>query len=230
MVRELFTKALRELRDDILVMASQVAQELRLALAALNTLDVEMAKQVNALDRMVNQSRFDIEERCFTLVATQQPTAGDLRLIFAVTNMIVDLERMGDQTKGIAKVIPELAKHPEQTRPLELKQMGQVVSDMLNQAMVAYSEDNVELAKQVIARDDEVDQLYANVFTQVVYMMARVDSPDKVTAAYELLRAARELERFGDLATNIADRSIYLVTGTRPEARPDATAGNRGSS
>jgi phosphate transport system protein len=82
-------------------MGSYVGEELHLAMAALENLDEETARQVYSLDRSVNEIRFAIEEKCFTLLATQQPAASDLRLVFSAANMIVDLERMGDQTKGI---------------------------------------------------------------------------------------------------------------------------------
>jgi phosphate transport system protein len=217
MTRVAFDVALGELRDRILVMGSQVQEELRLALAALDALDVELASQVQALDREVNHARFSIEEDCFTLIVTQQPAASDLRRIYAATHMSVDIERMGDQAKGIAKVVPHLREFPDLARPVELKQMGELVSVMLSDALIAYSDSDVELAKNVAARDDEVDALYATVSNQVMYQLARTESPERVSAWYEILRAARELERFGDLATNVAERSIYLVTGDMPD-------------
>src|SRR5690606_39641484 len=97
MPRHYFDLALRELRDQILTMGSYVAEELRLAMAALEALDEEAARQVYEMDRSVNDIRFAIEEQCFTLIVTQQPAARDLRLVFAAANMIVDLERMGGQ-------------------------------------------------------------------------------------------------------------------------------------
>ncbi|NJN82668.1 MAG: phosphate signaling complex protein PhoU [Caldilineaceae bacterium] len=220
-VRERFDRALSELRDDILLMGSRVEQELRLALVALEKLDTDMAHEVFEADKLVNRERFAIEEKCFMLIATQQPAARDLRAIITATNMIVDLERMGDQAKGIAKVIPHLLKYPSQERPPELKEMGVQVATMLKQAMLAYANNSIDVARMVAAQDDEVDELYGKVFTQVMAQMAEFQNPDRVEAAYELLRAARELERFGDLATNIAERTIYLITGSMDEINVD---------
>ena len=219
--RAYFDQQLSKLHDDILSMGRLVEAELKLAVDAYNSLDREKAKEVYAVDKEVNQARYSIEEECFTLIVTQQPAAGDLRTIVTALNVIVDLERMGDQAKGIAKVIPHLIKNPDQPRPPELMQMSAMVGSMLNQVMLAYDHSNVDLARIVANQDDEVDGLYARVFNQIMSQMADVDDPDKVEAAYELLRVARELERFGDLATNVAERVIYLVTGSFDEINVD---------
>jgi len=220
-MRERFERKLGELRDEILKMGSVIDEELKLAMQALANLDTNLASQVHEVDQAVNEMRFNIEEECFALIVTQQPAARDLRAIVAVMNMIVDLERMGDQAKGIAKLIPHLVKAPPRSQPSELKQMGNMVGTMLRQSMTAYAHKNIDLAKLVTTQDDEVDRLYAQLFTQIMQQMAETGSPDKVESRYELLRAARELERFGDLATNVAERVIYIVTGHLHETNVD---------
>ncbi len=216
-VRAHFDRKLSELRDGILLMGSRVEEELKLALEALATLNTDKANEVFAADRIVNRLRFEIEEQCFSLIVTQQPAARDLRTIMTAMNVIVDLERMGDQTKGIAKVIPHLLKYPLVERPPELRQMGELVGRMLNQVLLAYARANVDLARVIAHQDDEVDTLYAQVFGKIMMQMAQTNDPQRIEAHYELLRVARELERFGDLATNIAERIVYLVTGTFEE-------------
>lgn len=216
MTRELFEQQLSEMRDGVTLMGSQVAEELQTALTALATQDQALAAQVPAMDRIVNQTRFDIEELCFTVIATQQPTARDLRLIFTVANMIVDLERMGDQAKGIAKLIPDLAVQPAPLIPVEIQQMGRLVSDILDQALRAHAEHEIALAEEAMGRDREVDALYASVFTKVMLMMVQADTPETARTAHNILRVGRELERFGDLASNIAERCVYLITGAMP--------------
>lgn len=222
-MRAQFTQALRDLRDDILMMGSLVQEQHSLTLHALENLDVKAAAEVIAMDRQINEQRFEIEEKCLVLVSTQQPTARDVRLIFAATNMIVDLERMGDQCKGVARVIPTLLKHPGLSRPAELQRMGREVGQMLQDVLRAYAHDDVELANKTCEVDDQIDALYANVFTQVLYTMARLENTDEIEAVYHQLRAAREFERFGDLVTNVAERSIYLVTGSMRELNPEET-------
>jgi phosphate transport system protein len=219
--RAYFDRMLDELRDNILLMGSRVGEELKLAVRAYDELDLDLAADVFEADKAVNQARFDIEEECFTLIVTQQPAARDLRAIVTAMNVIVDLERMGDQAKGIAKIIPHLLKNPQQERPQELMDMAEEVGEMLDQSMVAYANGNVDLARVVAQQDDKVDALYARVFTKIMDKMAATGNTDKVEAAYELLRVARELERFGDLATNIAERTIYLVTGNFDEVNLD---------
>lgn len=220
-IRQRFEQQLEELRTDVLKMGSMVEDELHVAMSALETLNTERARQVFALDNEVNLIRFEIEEKCFGLIVTQQPAARDLRSIVTVMNMIVDLERMGDQAKGIAKVIPHMVQSPDIPRPAELYQMGAKVGRMLNQTMTAYAHDNIDLARSVAKQDDEVDALYAQIFGEIMAHMADAKTPDKIEATYEALRAARELERFGDLATNLAERVIYMVTGRIQEINID---------
>jgi phosphate transport system protein len=220
-MRDFFHQRLTELRDDILKMGSMVEDELDLALRGLEKLDIDLANQVFEADEKVNQMRFSIESKCFELIVTQQPAARDLRAIVAVMNMIVDLERMGDQAKGIAKIIPHLVEYPHRPKPPELMPMGDMVGKMLNQSMTAYAQKDIKLAQKVADQDDQVDGLYARVFTQIMETMADTKKQKKVEACYEVLRSARELERFGDLATNIAERVIYIVTGNLHEMNID---------
>jgi phosphate transport system protein len=137
-------------------------------------------------------------------------------MIFAAVNMIVDLERMGDQTKGVAKLIPDFKAHVTVVRPPELKQMAHLVASMFDDALRAYAEGDAEVSRTIPPRDDEVDTLFANIFTQTMFALAQTDDPARVQVTYNILRAAREFERFGDLVSNFSDRSIYLVTGVRP--------------
>jgi phosphate transport system protein len=221
-MRDQFQRQMTRLRDEILTMGSIVGEEMELALRALNRLDVDLAQQVRTTDKTINAIRFRIEADCSALIATQQPAAGDMRSLITVMNMIVDLERMGDQAKGIAKVIPHLYEHSHVPLPTALQHMGKMGLAMLRDAMTAYSKEDVELAKQVIDQDREVDRLFTQVYNTVMEQMARAKEPNKIEANYHLLRVARELERFADLATNLADRSIYQVTGNLQQAVADA--------
>ena len=221
-LRAHFEQKLNDLRDDILHMGRLVEDELNLALAAFRDLDATLARQVGAADLVVNKTRFTIEEKCFSLIVTQQPAARDLRTITTAMNIIVDLERMGDQAKGIAKAIPHLIATPIDVAIPEIHEMGDLVGRMLNQVMLAFAHRNVDLARIIAGQDDAVDALYARVFSRIMAMMAAAGSPQKAEAAYELLRVARELERFGDLATNIGERIVYMETGTLEEINTDA--------
>jgi phosphate transport system protein len=212
-MRSRFDSKLIELREDILRMGSMVESQLRLALQALEELDVDLGRQIVNTDAEVNALRFTIEDKCVELIATQQPAARDLRSIVAVMNMIVDLERMGDQAKGIAKIIPRLQEYPKLVHLPELKRMADIACQMLSQCMTAYAEGKTGLARLVAAQDDEVDSLYTRVFTQIMENMAESKKQKKIQASYDVLRIAQEIERFSDLATNVAERIIYIATG-----------------
>lgn len=216
--REHFDRELQKLSDSIMLMASRVEEELSIVLAAYERLDPTLASVVTDLDRQVNKLRFEIEEQCIVLIAKQQPTARDLRLIIASLNMIVDLERMGDQAKGVAKALKRLHGRPVEKLPPEISEMGHMVLSMLRQIKEAYANRDIQLAQQVAKLDDEVDKLYARSFTQIMFRLSSAASLEQTEDNYEVLRVAREFERFGDLITNVAERLIFLVTGSMEEA------------
>ncbi len=215
--REHFDQELQQLSDSIMLMASRVEEEMSIALAAYERMDPTLASVVGDLDRQVNKMRFEIEDRCILLIAKQQPAARDLRLIIASLNMIVDLERMGDQAKGVAKALRHLHGRPRGTLPPEIGAMGHMVLDMLRQIKEAYANRDVVQAQKVANMDDDVDKLYARAFTQIMYQLAGSGSLEEAENEYEVLRVAREFERFGDLVTNLAERLIFLVTGSMDE-------------
>jgi len=220
-LRERFHRQLNELRSEILAMGSQVEEQLHLSLAALSTLDDEKIQAIYALDEEVNRRRYAVEDSCFTVIAMQHPTASDLRLVLSALAMAVDLERMGDQTKGIAKAVRHLRRLPELRRPALLEQMGLAGGRMLRRAMSAYAESNVAVARTVPPMDEEVDNQYARIYADLMMQMAQSDTTDEVEAIYEILRSARELERFGDLAANVAERVVYLITGSLEHPQDD---------
>lgn len=220
-LRERFHRQLNELRSEILAMGSQVEEQLHLSLAALSTLDDEKIQAIYALDEEVNRRRYAVEDSCFNLIATQHPTASDLRLILSALAMAVDLERMGDQTKGIAKAMRHLRRLPATRRPALLEQMGLAGGRMLRRAMTAYAESNAEVARTVPPMDEDVDNQYARIYADLMMQMAQSDTTDEVEAIYEILRSARELERFGDLAANVAERVVYLITGSLEHPQDD---------
>lgn len=224
-MRRQFEIRLHELQAEILKMGSMVEEQLQLALKALATLDKELSQQIIQADTTVNAQRFLIEEKCVELIATQQPAARDLRAIVAVMNMIVDLERMGDQAKLIARGILRLADNPKGAQPRELQEMGALVVAMLNQVLAAYA-DNSAIVVEVIAKQNrEVHDLYTRLFAHVIENMVEAKKQKRILEAYEILRAAQELERIGDLATNIAERVRYIATGKLQEINVEPNEG-----
>jgi phosphate transport system protein len=211
--RKSFEQRLNQLRGTLLTMADLVDQELTLALEALEKKDLELAQQVFALDEQVNALRYENERTALLLISTQQPMARDARFILASLFMNVILERMGDKAKSVAKAIPHILLRPNLTIPGELRQMAELGLLMMRDAMQAYVDEDATLALEVAGRDDEVDRLYGETFFSVLARLAKTKKPDKVEAIYELMRIARDLERFADYATDLAERVDFIVTG-----------------
>ncbi|HEX3054001.1 MAG TPA: phosphate signaling complex protein PhoU [Aggregatilineaceae bacterium] len=211
--REQFDRDLNDLRSQVLKLGTLVSKQFDLALQVLDTLDPVLAKQIIAGDQEINETRFAIEAFCFTLVATQQPAARDLRAIFAAMNMIVDFERMGDKVKDIAETIPHILKAPDQPRPGKLTRMANLVKTMLDQCILAYANSDIELAKDLAIQDEKLAALFSDVLERVIEDLAKATKEKKVTASFGILRTAQHLERIGDLATNVAERILYIPTG-----------------
>ncbi len=211
--RTSFVQRLNQLRSTILTMGEKVDQEMSVAMEALEQKDIKLAQKVFAMDDEVNAMRYENERTALLLISTQQPMARDARFILASLFMNVILERMGDKAKSIAKAIPYILQRPNLTIPTELRQMSDMGQQMLRDAMQAYATEDVELALKVANVDDEVDQLYGETFFSVLARLAKTKKPDKVEAIYELIRIARDLERFGDYATDLAERVDFMITG-----------------
>jgi len=217
--REQFDRELKTLRDDVIRMGLMVDEQLKLALHALETLDLDTAHQVVALDREVNASRYSIEQECFRLIVTQQPAARDLRAIIAAMNIIVDLERMGDKCKAIANTLPAIMERPHQFQSPEVARMGNLVRAMISLCMKAYAEDVPQLAEQISEQSKELTTQLNQLGDSTIEHFAKTKKEKKVTATFGNLRVAQHLDRMGDLATNIAERIIYISTGNVQEMR-----------
>lgn len=218
--REQLDRKIVELNTSVVALGKQVEDQLKQAVQALESLDVALSRQVIAADRSVNAARYATEDACCRVIATEQPAARDLRAIIAVLNIIVDLERIGDKAKDLAEVVPDVLKSPNTPRPQELKQMEHLAMVMLGECMQAFVSGNVELARQAANRHQEIRTLYMSVLHQTIEYMADAKKEKKVTATYGILQAAHHLERVGDLVTNVAERVIYIATGSIAEITP----------
>jgi phosphate transport system protein len=215
--RTSFDRLLNQLQSDILTMAQMVDEEMSAAIAALYEKDVVQAQNIFALDDRVNAMRYQVERTALLLISTQQPVARDARALLAALFINVILERMGDKAKSIAKAIPHILLRPGLTIPDELREMAELGQVMLRDGMQAYATEDALLANEIANRDDEVDQLYGETFFSILVRMAKTKKTDKVEAIYELIRIARDLERFADYATDIAERVDFMVTGQLAE-------------
>jgi phosphate transport system protein len=196
-------------------MGSMVEKALERSMDALKNRNLEMARQVIEDDAKINQKRFDIEEKCVELIATQQPMASDLRVIIAVLNIIVDLERIADHAEGNAKIAVMIGNEPPLKPLIDLPRMNQKTVDMLRRSLDAFCNRDAEAARSLCGEDDEVDNLYDQVFRELLTFMA--EDSKTITRATRLIWVGHNLERSADRVTNICERVVYLVTGKMSE-------------
>jgi phosphate transport system protein len=215
MVRTSFERHLHELQDDVLVLGSMVEKAIYRSMEALKNRDLELAKQVIADDSEIDRKRFDIEERCIELIVTQQPVASDLRVIVAVLNIIIDLERIGDHAEGVGKITLMIGKEPPLKPLIDLPRMAQKTGEMLRRSLDAFVNRDAEAARQISKEDDEIDGLYDQVFRELLTFMA--EDSRTITRATRLIWVAHNLERSADRVTNICERVVFVVTGKMEE-------------
>jgi phosphate transport system protein len=214
-IRTAFHKKLREIQDEVLVMGSMVEKALMYSVKALKDRDLELAQQIIAEDLKINQKRFEIEEKCIRLIATQQPMAGDLRTIISALNIVSEVERIGDHAEGIAKIVLMIGDEPPLKPLIDIPRMTEKTVDMLHRSLDNFVKGDAATARKIVAEDDEVDNLYDQVFRELLTFMA--EDPKTITRATRLIWVAHNLERSADRVTNICERVVYMVTGKMEE-------------
>ena len=210
-IRSALDREENRIKDDILRMGSMVESAIDNAIAALKQRDGALAQQVIEDDKQINQLRYKIEEECLMVIATQQPAAHDLRSIVAATHIAVELERMGDHAEGIASITLRMLDQPLLKPLIDMPVMANMVKEMTRQGLDAFMRVDEVLARQIIARDDEVDQMYQQIFRELLTYM--LEDPKNISRATFLLWVAHNLERIGDRATNLCERTIFVATG-----------------
>jgi phosphate transport system protein len=210
-LRTAFDREFVGIQENLLRMRELVDTAIARALESLKKRDFDIAQQIIDDDEAINQMRYRIEEDCVALIATQQPTASDLRSVVAIMNVVVDMERMADYASGIATTVIRMGDEPLLKPLIDIPKMVRLGREMLQDAIQALITKDVEKAREIAARDHEMDQLYIAIFDELVEIMA--DKPDAVARATYLLWCAHNLERIGDRVTNIAERAIFVRTG-----------------
>ena len=214
-VRSGFDRELRRLQDEVLILGSMVENAIYRALDALNRRDLDAASRVVQEDDAIDRKRLEIEERCINLMATQQPIAGDLRVLMTMLHIGVELERMGDYAEGIAKISLMMGDEPPIKPLIDIPLMADKATDMLRRVLDALVQRDTAASFKVCDDDDEVDSLYDQVYRDLLAYM--IDDPRTIQRATYLLWVAHDLERIADRATNVAERVIFLVTGKMTE-------------
>ena len=210
-LRETFERELQRIQDEVLVLGGMVEKAIIESVENLKRRDLEGARRLIAEDRMLNERRFAIEHDALILIATQQPMASDLRTIAAVLAIISELERIGDYAKGIAKINLMIGEEPLLKPLVDIPRMAEKARDMLHQALKAFVQRDVDLARAIPDEDDEVDALYNQVYRELLtFIMA---DPRTIDQATYLLWVAHNLERAADRVINICERVVFTVTG-----------------
>lgn len=211
MPRTDYDRDLRMLQDELLLMGNMVEKAIARSLDALRNRDLAMANEVIREDDIIDRKQNEIEERCIDLIATQQPLAGDLRILITVLHLCSELERMGDYAEGIAKISVMMGDEPPLKPLIDIPRMAHKASDMVRRSLDAFINRDVVSSMAVQSDDDEIDALYEQVYRELLTYM--LGDPSVIRRATYLLWAAHNIERIADRTTNIAERVIYMVTG-----------------
>jgi phosphate transport system protein len=206
-----FERDLNELKERILWMGSLAERAVHEAIHAVLEGQASLAEKVLQEEPAINELQVEIDDRVVQLLALQQLMAADLRFVLAVSRINNDLERIGDQAVNIAQSAQRILRHPRVKPYVDLPRMSELAEGMVRDSLNALVRANVELARSVLVRDDQVDALRDQIFRELLsYMMG--DSA-VVFQAFELILVAKNLERVADHATNIAEDVIYIVAG-----------------
>jgi len=211
-ISQRFNQDLEAIRTAVLEMGGIVEKQVADAVRALVEANSQIAQQVLVTEDLVDQKEKHIDEECTKILARRQPAASDLRLVLAVSKIILDLERVGDEAAKVAEFAIALSEHGESPRGyVEVRHIGSSVHKMIHDTMDAFARFDVELALRVVREDKDVDQEYGTAMRELMtYMM---EDPRSITRIMRILWALRALERIGDHARNISEQIIYLVKG-----------------
>ena len=212
--RKYYEMELQKLNASLLEMGEMIRMAIGGAVTALLEFDHDKAREIIAYDEQIDRQNREIEQQCYTLLLSQQPVDGDLRMVSAALKMTTDMERIGDHAADISEIelmlenLPTLSCAP-------IRQMATETSVMLIKSLEAFAQRDEEKANWVIDRDDVVDDLFDTVKSELIEAIRQ--NADNGEAATDLLMAAKYFERIGDHATNIAQWAIFSITGEMPK-------------
>ncbi len=210
---------LEELKKLLLTMAGEVERQLTLAIRALVERSSELAEQVIAEDEVIDRREIEVDRRVLELIVRARPMARDLRMVMTAVKIAPDLERVADHAVNIARQAIALNRVPSLKPFITIPAMADAATRMVRDAIGAFVQGNSQLARHVIARDDEVDGMHEQVFRELLtYMM---EDPKTIHRALALLLVSRSLERIADQGTNIAEQVVYLVEAEDVRHRHD---------
>ena len=206
-----FDEELKSLKEKLLEMGARAEEQIALAVRGLKDREEKLACQVLDREEAINLLDIEVDEMCLSLLALRQPMATDLRFITSAMKISGDLERIGDLAVNIAERTIDLLKQPELKPLIDIPRMAGLAQEMVRDALNAFINRDDALARDVVLRDDQVDQLENQVFRELLtYMM---QDPGTISVAVDLILVGRHLERIADHATNIGEDVIYMVRG-----------------
>ena len=207
-----FDAELEDVRTRVLQMGGLVEEQIRRAVDALSSGDMQEIERVQANDHRVNAMEVELDEACSHIIARRQPAAGDLRLIIAVIKTITDLERIGDEAEKIARMAKLIHDAERMHMPrLEIRHVANLALAMLRKALDAFARLDVKAAQQVVEQDETVDSEFRSILRQLITFM--MEDPRTITRCLEVLFVAKALERIGDHSKNMAEYVVYMVEG-----------------
>lgn len=211
MIRASYHAELKNLHNEVLRMGSIVEKQIYECVKALVEQDVQLAEKVISNDDAVDNFERDVESKAVKLIALQSPLATDLREIFTTTKIVTDLERIADHAVDIAKIVKKLENEKYIKKLIDIPRMAEMIKEMIRESLDAYVDKNIKKAYEICERDDEIDNIYNEVFNELLLMMTK--DPSIINQASQFLFVCKYLERIGDHVTNICEWTIYLVTG-----------------
>jgi phosphate transport system protein len=210
-IRIEYERELSALREGVVTMSSMIDKAIARSTEALRAQDTDLASHVINDDREVNALRWKLEDMALAIIATQGPMARDLRWIAACLHIVTDLERMGDHAAGNAKIVIDTAKEPLLKPLVDLPRMADLARQMLSDSISAFIQEDAAAARAIAKRDDEVDDLYNQVYHELLMFM--MSDPRTINRATHLLWASHNIERIADRTTNICEQVVYAVEG-----------------
>ncbi|MCI6276094.1 MAG: phosphate signaling complex protein PhoU [Clostridium sp.] len=211
MTRGSFDIELQNLHNDLLRMSSMVEKQIYSSIEALVNHDDKLADTVIKDDDLVDKLEVEIDTKCIMLIGREQPLAKDLRNVFTATKIVTDLERMADHAVDIAKIVKRVSGEVYAKQLIDLPKMAKLTLNMIRKSIDAYIENSEAMAYETCKLDDEIDELYSSILTELLNLMTKDNS--LIHQCSQFLFVCKFLERIADHATNICEATIYLITG-----------------
>lgn len=206
-----FDQDLQQLKERLLYMGSMAETMIHIAIKSLVDRRRDMIKDVYRQEEEVNKLQIEIDDRCLKMIALHQPAASDLRFITAAMKINSDLERIADQAVNISQTTEHLLEEPQLKPLIDVPRMAQIAKKMLKDALDSFVNRDENLARSVLIRDDQVDELKEQVFRELLTYM--ISDASTIKRALDLILISRNLERIADHATNIAEDVVFVVAG-----------------